>query len=81
MQGKEENLICLSVMLTARDRALIVSTQETHMPTSSNHAECINYLSPIIFPLKNIKNVHHVFKVELWYSLKAVIFDRIVKND
>ncbi len=35
MQGREDNLICLSVFLSPRDRALFVSTQETHMPAST----------------------------------------------
>ncbi|CAE1178568.1 WDFY3 [Acanthosepion pharaonis] len=34
LQGRDENLICLSVTLTAKDRSLIVSTQETSMPTT-----------------------------------------------
>lgn len=34
LQGRDENLICLSVTLTAKDRSLIVSTQETGMPTT-----------------------------------------------
>lgn len=34
IQGREENLICLSVFLTSRDRALIVTTQESYMPVS-----------------------------------------------
>ncbi|CAH1794598.1 unnamed protein product [Owenia fusiformis] len=32
IQGREDNLICLSVMLAHRDRAMLVSTQEVHMP-------------------------------------------------
>lgn len=32
--GRDDNLICLSVYLAPRDRALFVSTQEKHMPTS-----------------------------------------------
>ena len=34
IQGRDENLICLSVFLTSRDRALIVTTQESYMPVS-----------------------------------------------
>lgn len=34
LQGREENLICLSVVLSSRERALFVSTQETPMPAS-----------------------------------------------
>ena len=33
IQGREENLKCLSVYLSPRDRALIASTQETMMLT------------------------------------------------
>ncbi|KAK7508020.1 hypothetical protein BaRGS_00000985, partial [Batillaria attramentaria] len=39
IQGREENLICLSVFLTSRDRALIVTTQESYMPVSGNGCE------------------------------------------
>ncbi|CAI9723395.1 repeat and FYVE domain-containing 3-like isoform X2 [Octopus vulgaris] len=34
LQGRDENLICLSVTLMAKDRSLVVSTQETGMPTT-----------------------------------------------
>lgn len=34
IQGREDNLICLRVFLSARDRALFVSTQELHMPAA-----------------------------------------------
>ncbi|XP_076455501.1 WD repeat and FYVE domain-containing protein 3-like isoform X2 [Babylonia areolata] len=39
INGREENLICLSVFLTSRDRALIVTTQESYMPVSGNGCE------------------------------------------
>ena len=34
VQGRDDNLVCLSVYLAPRDRALFVSTQETLMPTT-----------------------------------------------
>ncbi|XP_056017801.1 WD repeat and FYVE domain-containing protein 3-like isoform X2 [Ostrea edulis] len=34
LQGRDENLVCLSVTLTSRERSLIVSTQETQLPNS-----------------------------------------------
>ncbi|XP_061175428.1 WD repeat and FYVE domain-containing protein 3-like isoform X2 [Saccostrea echinata] len=34
LQGRDENLVCLSVTLSSRERSLIVSTQETHLPSS-----------------------------------------------
>ncbi|KAL5018829.1 hypothetical protein ScPMuIL_004551 [Solemya velum] len=34
LQGRDENLICLSVVLASKDRSLVVSTQETYMPVS-----------------------------------------------
>lgn len=34
---REDNLVCLTVLLSARDKAIIVSTQETIVP----HSECI----------------------------------------
>lgn len=34
IQGREENLICLRVFLSARDRALFVSTKEMLMPAA-----------------------------------------------
>ncbi|XP_048248442.1 WD repeat and FYVE domain-containing protein 3-like isoform X1 [Haliotis rufescens] len=39
LQGRDENLICLSVTLASRDRALIVATQETYMPNSVSGCE------------------------------------------
>ena len=44
--GRDDNLICLSVHLAPRDRALFVSTQERHMPAagmvkSSLHADFV----------------------------------------
>ncbi|ESO89055.1 hypothetical protein LOTGIDRAFT_154132 [Lottia gigantea] len=39
IQGRDENLICLSVYLTSKDNALVVSTQETYMPTSVTGTE------------------------------------------
>ncbi|XP_056639814.1 WD repeat and FYVE domain-containing protein 3 isoform X1 [Diorhabda sublineata] len=30
--AREDNLVCLSIVLSARDKAIIVSTQETHIP-------------------------------------------------
>ncbi|XP_050392525.2 WD repeat and FYVE domain-containing protein 3 [Patella vulgata] len=39
IQGRDENLICLSVYLTSKDNALIVSTQETYMPSSVSGTE------------------------------------------
>ncbi|XP_041362357.1 WD repeat and FYVE domain-containing protein 3-like isoform X2 [Gigantopelta aegis] len=47
LQGRDENLICLSVTLASRDRALIVATQETYMPNSVSGCEqeqdvCLN---------------------------------------
>ncbi|KAL3875787.1 hypothetical protein ACJMK2_033704 [Sinanodonta woodiana] len=35
LQGRDENLICLSVYLSSRDKSLIVCTQETCMPQSA----------------------------------------------
>lgn len=29
---RDEQLVCLSIVLSARDKAIIVSTQETHIP-------------------------------------------------
>lgn len=29
---REDNVVCLSILLSARDKAIIVSTQETHLP-------------------------------------------------
>lgn len=34
LQGREENLICLSVSIMSKDRALIVTTQENYMPNA-----------------------------------------------
>lgn len=31
---REDNVVCLSILLSARDKAIIVSTQETHLPPS-----------------------------------------------
>lgn len=42
---KEENLVCLSVLLSARDKAIIVSTQETLVPCSK-FIHYIHTLSP-----------------------------------
>lgn len=35
VQNRDDHLICLSVYLAPRDRALFVSTQETHMPSAT----------------------------------------------
>ena len=32
LQGREENLVCLSITLSPRDKSLYVCTQETIMP-------------------------------------------------
>lgn len=34
LQGRDENLVCLSVTLTSKERSLIVSTQETQLPNA-----------------------------------------------
>ena len=34
LQGREENLICLSVIMTSTERALIVSTEEHLLPNT-----------------------------------------------
>ncbi|XP_059163899.1 WD repeat and FYVE domain-containing protein 3-like isoform X2 [Physella acuta] len=39
LQGREENLICLSVSIMSKDRALIVTTQENYMPNAGNGCE------------------------------------------
>ncbi|GFN82004.1 WD repeat and fyve domain-containing protein 3, partial [Plakobranchus ocellatus] len=39
LQGRDENLICLSVSLVSKDRALIVSTLESYMPNAGNGCE------------------------------------------
>ncbi|XP_069124433.1 WD repeat and FYVE domain-containing protein 3-like isoform X2 [Argopecten irradians] len=39
LQGRDENLICLSVMLTSRERSLIVSTQESTLPNTVTGVE------------------------------------------
>lgn len=36
---REDNLVCLTVLLSARDKAIIVSTQETLVP----HSKCLDY--------------------------------------
>lgn len=35
LQGRDEHLVCLAVVLSARDKAIIISTQETLMPQSN----------------------------------------------
>ena len=32
--GKEDNVVCLSIVLSTRDKAIIVSTKETRIPGS-----------------------------------------------
>ncbi|KAI8741991.1 WD repeat and FYVE domain-containing protein 3 isoform X1 [Biomphalaria glabrata] len=39
LQGREENLICLSVLIMSKDRALIITTQENYMPNAGNGCE------------------------------------------
>ncbi|XP_035824115.1 WD repeat and FYVE domain-containing protein 3 isoform X2 [Aplysia californica] len=39
LQGREENLICLSVSIMSKDRALIITTQENYMPNAGNGSE------------------------------------------
>ncbi|CAL1540511.1 unnamed protein product, partial [Lymnaea stagnalis] len=39
LQGREENLICLSVSIMSKDRALIITTQENYMPNAGNGCE------------------------------------------
>lgn len=34
---REDHVVCLSVLLSARDKAIIVSTQETLLPPSNTH--------------------------------------------
>ena len=34
LQGREENLICLSITISPRDKSLYVCTQETLMPST-----------------------------------------------
>lgn len=34
---REDNLVCLTILLSARDKAIIVSTQETLVPNSEYH--------------------------------------------
>lgn len=45
--SRDEHLVCLTVVLSARDKAIIVSTQETLLP----HSESVNlhYLSTTLF--------------------------------
>ncbi|BFZ02583.1 hypothetical protein BsWGS_05621 [Bradybaena similaris] len=39
LQGRDENLICLSVSIMSKDRAVIVTTQENYMPNAGNGCE------------------------------------------
>ena len=39
LQGREENLVCLSIILSPRDKSLYVCTQETIMPNSGEIAD------------------------------------------
>ncbi|KAK3103345.1 hypothetical protein FSP39_018631 [Pinctada imbricata] len=39
LQGRDENLVCLSVTLTSRERSLIVSTQESTLPNTGQEHE------------------------------------------
>lgn len=34
LQGRDEHFVCLTVIVSARDKSIIVSTQETLMPQS-----------------------------------------------
>lgn len=44
--AREDHLVCLSVVLSARDKAIIVSTQETHIPNSKYLTHIFNtYIS------------------------------------
>ncbi|XP_052069301.1 WD repeat and FYVE domain-containing protein 3-like isoform X1 [Mytilus californianus] len=45
LQGREENLICLSVILTSREKALIVSTEEHLLPNTVTGSEIDEELS------------------------------------
>ena len=45
LQGREENLICLSVIMTSRERALIVSTEEHLLPNTVTGTEIDEELS------------------------------------
>jgi hypothetical protein len=38
LQGREDNLVCLRVFLSARDRSLFVSTREMIMPQAGKHS-------------------------------------------
>ena len=40
LQGREENLICLSIILSPKDKNLYVCTQESLMPTTGKHGQC-----------------------------------------
>lgn len=42
--AREENLVCLTVLLSARDKAIIVSTQETLVPHSKNNFKLANFI-------------------------------------
>lgn len=51
MQSTRDHLVCLAVVLSARDRALIISTQET--PISMSMINNLLYLKCILWYLLN----------------------------
>ena len=57
LQGRDENLICLSVSLVSKDRALIVSTLESYMPNASEFMVFLFQLDERSFINENFENL------------------------
>jgi len=57
MQSTREHLVCLAVVLSARDRALTISTQETPISMSMLY----NNLWCLIFMFHNLYTFNYIF--------------------
>lgn len=60
LQGRDENLICLSVTLTSKEKSLIVSTQEAQMPNTGEY-------------LKLGLNLKHRYNLQSYQQFKKMI--------
>ncbi|XP_076326045.1 WD repeat and FYVE domain containing 3 bchs isoform X2 [Tachypleus tridentatus] len=76
IQGREDHLICLSILLSAQDSALLISTQEVPMPQSGccdwepevKDESCISIWSP------------ELLQEGQWHHLVIVLNRAVLKN-
>ncbi|KAK6633574.1 hypothetical protein RUM44_004181 [Polyplax serrata] len=73
LQGRDEHFVCLTVIVSARDKSIIVSTQETLMPQTEWEPELLGEGSARI-------RCPDLFQEGQWHHLALVLNKAVLKN-